>query len=352
MAWIRWVTPLAVLATLGIAADLLLFDAPRRLLLQLVESAQQRRWEDVLVYARRLPASADGALDLRTAAAVNRALYHRGELLDRMFSFPQGMSSISLALVFGHFQDMAASWPCECGEILFDLGRINESEHLTFEALETHGDSPELLKRLVYIQVLKGEPEAARPFLGLLEGSLWHRDWARDCRRRLDADPSLASVPEVASRREMMPARDSRNDLVDLEKMLLGLLQRNPRNRMAVEYLLAHYLLNRELDKFVANLPRLDDVGYRRLPRHCEEALVLYLTNAESREASPAAGRIRPETWLRFDRFIRAVRAAPENVPKATIATQLFPRFGETYYYCYMFGHNRPSEEQRQNEER
>ena len=74
---------------------------------------------------------------------------------------------------------MAQTTPLECSDILFDLGRINESEHMAYEALEFYGDRPRILKRLVYINVIKGEPEAARRFLALLERSLLHRRWAR-----------------------------------------------------------------------------------------------------------------------------------------------------------------------------
>ena len=35
---------------------------------------------------------------------------------------------------------MAQTTPLECSDVLFDLGRINESEHMAYEALETYGD--------------------------------------------------------------------------------------------------------------------------------------------------------------------------------------------------------------------
>lgn len=43
--------------------------------------------------------------------------------------------------------------------------------------------------------------------------------------------------------------------------------------RMTFEYLMAHYLLNGELDKFIENLHYLDDFGYERISRHCQEGI-------------------------------------------------------------------------------
>ena len=63
---------------------------------------------------------------------------------------------------------------------------------------------------------------------------------------------------------------------LELESLLLRLLKRNRHNRMAFEYLMAHYLLTDKLEKLVANLYRFGDFDYPQLPRHCQEALIIY----------------------------------------------------------------------------
>jgi hypothetical protein len=215
---------------------------------------------------------------------------------------------------------------------------------MAYEALETYGNWPRLMKRLVYIHVLKGEPEVARRFLALLQRSLMHRRWARDCQRQLQADATLSREPTVARRREWMPVQDSVNELMQLESMLLGLLERNPQNRMACEYLMAHYLLNRQLEKLVANLHRLEEAGNRRLPLHCEEALVIYLSNIGSDALEFQGHQIQVETWLRFGRFMRTVSESPDGASADSLARTLYSGFGDSYFFCYYFGHNRPEE--------
>ena len=247
-------------------------------------SAEREQWADVLTYARRLPPV--GCLE-RVSGQPGPVPSWRVAGADVRVSSGGGRRP-TLTLQFESLTATAQRVPLECGDILFDLGRINESQHMAYEALELFGERPHTLQRLVYLHAIKGEPDAARRFLAVLERSLVHRRWARDCLQQLDADPTLAGVPVVASRRALMVERDFTGRL-DLETMLGQLLERNPRNRMAFEYLMAYYLLTRRIDKMVANLHRFDDFGQARLPRHCEEAIVIHLD--DDRLASDRSGR-------------------------------------------------------------
>jgi hypothetical protein len=323
----------AALIVLGVAADVLLFDVSTKYSLLVAYSAERQQWADVRTYARRLPPS-----DVWNVFQVNRALYHRGELLERMFAYPQVSDAVpTLTLQFESLTATAQRVPLECGDILFDLGRVNESEHMAYEALELFGERPHTLQRLVYLHAIKGEPDAARRFLAVLERSLLHRGWARDCLRRLDADPTLSGLPAVASRRELMVERDFTGKL-DLETMLGQLLDRNPRNRMAFEYLMAYYLLTRRIDKMVANLHRLDDFDQARLPRHCEEALVIHLQDTGSQTIDLGGRQISPETRRRSGEFVQAIGRFQGNASAAF--TALHHDFGDSYFFFYVFGRN------------
>jgi hypothetical protein len=227
--------------------------------------------------------------------------------------------------------------PSECSDLFFDLGRINESQHMAYEALELFGERPHTLQRLVYLHTIKGEPDAARRFLAVLERSLGHRGWARDVLQQLDADPTLSGEPLAASRRVLMVARDFTGRL-DLETMLGQLLERNPQNRMAFEYLMAYYLLNRRIDKLVTNLSRFDAFGEARWPRHCEEAIVIY-QEMTGKQVSGLEGRpISPETWRRNSEFVQALGRFQGNADAAFRA--LHHDFGDSYFFFCVFGHN------------
>jgi len=333
----RWFLRSELLLILGIGADLAFFDVSTHSLLQMAFHAEHKQWREVLTHSRRLSPTDPQVSDVRTLYYVNRALYHSGGLLDHMFSYTQVLGAQAMTLRFDDVTTVAHMVPLESSDVLFELGRINESEHMTYEALEVLGDRPGTLKRLIQINVLKGEPEAARRFLAYMEDSLFHGRWARQYRRQLDTDPTLSNVQDIASRRKLMVLRDIDGTL-NVETMLLQLLERNPRNRMAFEYLMAHYLLTRQLDKVHANLERFDDFDYQRLPRHCQEALVVYQETTGSRNLDLGRWTIDPETRRRYADLVQAIKRYPREPATAFVA--LHPRFADTYFFCYLFGYN------------
>ncbi len=332
-------TQSAVLLLSVIVADLVLFDSPKKCLLQMVCSAEEREWSDALNHVDDLPAADLRRLDVRTGFHVNRALYFTGDLLDRMFDYPQTLNAPTLTLVGESISAMAQTTPRQCSEIFFELGRVNESEHMAFEAMEVFGDRPDTLKRLVYINVLTGKQEAAQRLLALLDRSLLHSEWADCCRRDLEIDAELSDVPAVASRRELMVVLDSVNDAKDEERLLTGLLERTPGNRMAFEYLMAHYLLTRQADKLAANLHRFDDFDYPHLPRHYEEALLIHMVATESQEIDLGERTIRSEAWQRRVEFAQALQRFSNDNP-AEAYTALYQKFGNSYFFFYVFGKN------------
>jgi hypothetical protein len=332
----RLVVPLAVLL-LVVLADLAAFDSPKRCLLEIDCNCEQRRWDEVLVWAEQLPFPNARAYDPRTLYCINRALYFKGLLLDNMFAYPQACSVPSLTLIHGDTNTISHQTPRQCSEIFFELGRVNESEQMSYEALEQCGNRPEVLKRLAYIYMIKGEPEAATRFLLLLERSLLHRGWAREVLQQVDSDPEFLGT-SVSAYREMLVGRDALDDACKVEAMLEGLLERSPRNRMALEYLLAHYLLPRQPDKLLANRHRFDGLGYARFPRHVEEALACHLAMSGQEELDLGSRSIRPETWQRFLEFVEVERQCKGNPPAAFAA--LYPDFHDTYFFCFVFGHN------------
>ena len=336
---LRWIAPPVGFAMLLLAVDMALFDVATKCLLQMDCCSADKRWEDMLAWAERMPQSEAVARDIRTKSQLNRALYFTGQLPERMFAYHQLLDPSSLALVARNLTDMARATPRQCGEVFFELGRVNEAEHMTSEALEIYGNWPCLLERLMRINVLKGRPAAAKKFLALMECSLFHRKRARQIGEKLDADSSLANDPSVASRRKLMVRHDSMGDATNFEAMLLELLEANPGNQMAFEYLMAHYLLTRQVDKVADNLYRLDDFDYPCIPRYYEEALLL------SKETDGADGVDLGTRCVRQVAINRlaAFRANLERFPahRAEEAyTALYPDFGDSYYFFFIFGTN------------
>ena len=211
---------------------------------------------------------------------INRALFETGQLGSRMFSYPQHPSVL--------FEIGSHAVPYKGGcEVLLRLGRINEAEHTALEALEINGARPETLRRLAIIYIVKDQPEAARVFLTMLSKDLVAGQWARDTLRRLEDDPRLSSDEQIRYLRSVMPLHDmiitstkstdtSAGSANMQEVLLLALLVRNRKNRMAFEYLMAHYLLTKQPGKISCSIRRLDDFDYPTVPDHYGEAVLIY----------------------------------------------------------------------------
>ena len=92
----------AALIVSAMVATVLMFDTSTKYSLLVAYSAEREQWADVLTYARRLPPS-----DAWNVFQVNRALYHRGELLERMFAYPQVADSVPTLTLLENVQVLA-----------------------------------------------------------------------------------------------------------------------------------------------------------------------------------------------------------------------------------------------------
>jgi hypothetical protein len=262
---IRWLaqTLLLVGAGAGIAAGSL--DRKEKTRFVVDYYAFHHRWPEVLAQGGR---HADNRFVMH---AVNRALYHTGRLGDEMFQWPQEPAYLFL---IGTGRDWV-HWPSF--DVHLDLGLINLAEHSLTESLERLGDRPMILQRLALINLVKGNAGTARIYLRALGQTLFHRRWAAHYLTLLENDPNLSTDRTVQHLRAIALEQDFPWLDVSKERILLALLEKDPGNRMAFEYLMAWYLTNRQLARFTKQIERLREMGYARLPRHFEEAVLLYV---------------------------------------------------------------------------
>jgi hypothetical protein len=322
-------------AVLLVAAGCLVwftFDRQRNAYLELGRYASLKEWPALLRRARDIPRDRYDAL---IGYDVNRALYHSGRLLDEMFSYPQRPSALLAApLAVLESPGPAPFRLMKSGEILFDLGSVNESEHMAHEVLSILGGRPFVLERLVLIGIAKGQTEVARLYLHALSKDVIYGRWAAQCLRRLQADPLLTGDAEVERLRSLMPVRDDARD-ASVEMLLERLLERDKQNRMALEYLMAYHLLNRRVDRLAWNISRLGDLGYGRIPRYCEEGILIY--QARTGQEVDLRGRsISAETLERFRGFNEALARCGGDVRVAR--SVLAKEFGNSYFFYYKLG--------------
>ncbi|MDH7501432.1 MAG: DUF6057 family protein [Verrucomicrobiota bacterium] len=316
-------------ATLLIAAVVLwlTFDRQAKLLGSIKLAALEYEWESVLALARQLKTEPTPVVRL----AIARALYHEGKLNKELFAYPQRKGVEILPSLREGLE--------ACGllaDTMIELGQVNLAEHFAHESLELEGERPHTLWQLGRIYVLKDQPKAAAVFLKRLSLVPFHRTRALQRIKALELDPTLSSEPDISRARPLRVTNDIADSGLPTEVVVRQCLGSNKRNRMAFEFMLAHYLLESNLDQIAKNVESLGDYGVWETPRHIEEALLLRdslagtnLTTLSRRPPSAPVAR-------RFELLRKTLRA--NNGKVEGIENVLMRDFGDTYWFYYLFG--------------
>lgn len=308
---------------IGIMVAGMLYDSRFKAMLEIDYYGSQKMWPEVLQAANRNPGQKIAS------KTVNRALYHTGRLTEDMFCYSQNVEAL--------FMDHRTGGPAFWGlyDTLIDLGQINMAEYALLTCVETYGERPILLKRLALVNMVKGNTDAAKIFLGALGKTIFDADWAGDCLKRIERDPNLSMDKEVQYLRSVMVERDS--SILTIEpNMLQDLLDKNRYNRMAYEYLMGYYLLKGQFDNFVRNLNRLDDLGYTRIPRVFEEAILFY-NNAKQTQIDLHGREISAESRERFDGFLKVLFGRYKG-NKSEARDELANNYGDSYFFYCVYG--------------
>ncbi|MBN1817962.1 MAG: hypothetical protein JW828_11430 [Sedimentisphaerales bacterium] len=291
--------------------------------------SRQKNWPQVLESVRTL--YQQNRYDPCCNFDVNRALYHTGSLPYEMFAHPQHPEALTLISIDTIPVSQRYNRICD---LYYELGYMNEAQHWAAELLETRGNCPFLLDKLARICIVKELPEAARIFLNALQKDLIYRKTARQLLDGLEQDPKTANDSDMASlasirRQDNHAAKD-----ISLEDLLLELLAENKSNRMAFEYLMAYYLLNRQSDKVVAHLHRLKGLGYPQLPRYYAEAAMIHMS--KTRQPVDLGGyEMDPRIVAEFQQITNAFRSL--NYDRQQGQQALAAQFGDSYFYYSMF---------------
>jgi len=332
---LRWGIESLLLLTIAGSTVFLSYDDNLKTRFKVDYYAYHKMWPEVLKSARTNPTNPF------IAHAVNRALYHTGRLNYDMFSWPQNPDYLFLF-------DTDYKWvDWQIFDVYLDLGLINIAENALTDCLEGLGDRPMVLQRLALINMVKAnypanggfksEPSAAgsaRIYLGALSKTLFDADWADYYLARLKSDPDLSEETEIQRLRSLCLQKDFGYTAVPVEKMLLQLLEKNKQNRMAFEYLMARYMLNRHLGKLVRNIERLKDFGYLKIPTHYEEASLIYVYGT-GKPLNLSGYQPNPQLSQQIQDFSRLLDSYGRD--KQAAVKELSKNFRNTYFFYYMY---------------
>ncbi|MFZ0035493.1 MAG: DUF6057 family protein, partial [Sedimentisphaerales bacterium] len=295
--------------------------------LKISDYAERGMWQQILDYA----ANADVPQGLFTNHDINLALYHCGRLGSDMFSFRQSTPALLLTFEPGKRLAFVST---KRTDLLMQLGLLGIANKTAFESFEIT-QAPYALEQLAYINLAKGQIETAKVFLNSLCKDLIYAPEAKKLLQQIKTDPELKSNSRIQHLRAVMPDSDTPAVKFDVDLFFSYLLQKNPQNKMAFEYMMAYYLLTGQLDKVVNNLWRLKDLGYQKIPPLYEEAFAIYLRGSGGQKPDSVSFEPDIKTVEQAKIFEETFKRSGGAYAPEAAAQALSPKFGNTYLYYY-----------------
>ena len=329
-AWRRklprlWRTGLEILFSLVAGLLILHFSFSRKNaeLFTIEKLAIQEDWKSLLAYAKEHPSS-----NLFGSFYTNLALAHEGLLLEDLFQYPQGFGRKGLCFEWEEKSEILRRGSDFFWAILF----VNEAHHWAFESWIIDGPTRRNLQRLIQTELVRGNLKIAEKYIDHLGTALFQKKLAKRYAAFLHQPEALPLDPELGPRFHTQMPKDFFSEGADLEKNLRSVLANHPSNPLALDYLMALYLLEKQVDKIPALLPAYQEVHQGSLPTLLEESLLVY--QITHRENPIPDLKLSPATLQRFDAYTQILRQY-RNPEEA--ARMLYPNYKDTFWFHLNF---------------
>ncbi len=312
-----------LICLLTILMHSMVYDSHYKKYYRMRKLADQKKWPEVISVSEKCTPN-----DVAVHLVRNRALYHSGKLLDHMFDFPQKWGVDGL-MYSQEGNDSRLFIPFS--NIAFDMGEVNQSIRCVYEEIAHYGYSKHALKRLILVNIIKGNYPTAEKLLHMLQRTPFQKQWS-DTHLKLVEDPGLIKYnAEIMEKRDLLPHKIfSHKDNIPHLTILINLLFNN-KNKMAFEYTMMCLLLDMKLDDFVSYLRLMEKFSYTRMPRHFQEALCVYLMIRPDTEGVINRYLIEPGTTRQFKEFndIKFNQGGEKDATRKKLQEQ----FGDTYWF-------------------
>ena len=259
-----------------------------------------------------------------TVCATNLALGMSGQLGERLFDYYQNGTQGLVPLFERNFASILLT-----GEVYWQLGLVNNAQQFAFEAMEAipnYAKSCRAVKRLAETNLVNGEYAVARKYMQMLQKTLAYHQWAERTLPLLGNEKAINEHPVYGRMRQIRLKNDFLFSERELDKIFGQLVMHNQRNGLALQYLLAAPLLNRDVNTFMNYMIYVDGLhlGYR--PRSCQEAVVFAYAQRKQR---PPQGYVNDMVLRQFGEYVNIYSQGGKDAPQLA-------RFKNTAWYYFM----------------
>lgn len=196
-------------------------------------------------------------------------------------------------------------------EFYYAIGDISRAERGAFmSCVSVPGNrNANTIKRLAECALVKNDQKAVEKFLGLLRQTIPYKDWAE----------SAPNDKRYRQKAQFINLQDSISPSEDSYNIMTQLLRSNPKNEVALDYLLCSQLLKKDIDSFKRDYD-LYCTECPRIRKLYQEALCIWLMKQKATE----------EEWQKYikDKQVR-------NRMEEYIREGANPRFADTYWFYF-----------------
>jgi hypothetical protein len=315
---------IVMLLILGVVFNKYLFINSKKYNAQIEFYAGKSQWRKVLAFKDKVTID-----DRISIFELNRSLYHKGIMMENLFSIPQlwGVHSLFLTSKFDK------SCPINSSDLYYELGFIKAAQYWALEAQTYNPYSPRILQRLLQSALLLDDERVAQKYLTILSHSPVYHKWSENMYRK------YIDKNEDYVKKEMLGDIEVNYDILfingkepDLD--LIQILQKDSNNRMAVEYLLSYYLLECRLGSVEHFLKQYGGYNPQNLPTIYQEAMLMrqLMKKIPDQEFSFIISKQVKNKMAKFNKIL-----IEYNFDEKKARKDLFRLYGGSFWYYFRY---------------
>lgn len=296
-------------------------------ILRMKHAAEKNDWQTVLQEARDCD-----SIPTRLQVLYTRlALQKMNEGGDRLFTYPDGDASYRAPRLHQYLRLIGGS------KLYYHYGKINYAYRWCMEDLVEYGKRPDYLRTMAKCALMNREPELARKYLDIIRtipfqsGFVSHYEHYLSHSEAVKSDEEMASISRLMNYGDML---DGDGGLIEVYLLNSFALMEGGTREM-VDLSLQACLVLKDIKEFWPRFFQLlPTFQGKKIPTHYQEAALLFATLQQN--IDPNSLPIEPKIRERFAQLVEASNAYAQMGDEYN-RTQLYPDYGDTYWYYYFF---------------
>ena len=330
-------TPLPAFIVCALAlVGLTNWDADFGAVLKMERATSSQDWDKILKVAAKRQQPTRAIVEYR-----NIALYQKGELTEKMFTYPDGATPLKTPA------EIPVSMVCSV-PVQYWCGMVNSCERSCMEFSTSYTKSIFFFKYQAMSALLKGEKELAAKYMDVVKGNWFQGKWLRRYQGFLDNPQSMDSDPEYMM---LKPLLDFPGPEADLATSLESGMMRHYEyldyvNEYANEWQMAMILMQKNEPYFLKLFfDRYENHQMTSVTQGVAEAAALLggISGDDELVADIAKALASRQNILKdFGPFASAMNQVRDMDNPKTIE-RFKTRFGTTYWFYYFFVNDIPT---------